>query len=185
MDGDDIAHPDRLLLQKCELDNHPELDLIACRVRHFPRPQLTNGMRYYESWQNRQLQHPDIMRDLYVETPFAHPSVMYRRQSVARIGGYRDLDWAEDYDLWLRMALAGCRFSRLPDIMLYWRDRPERLTRTASNCTPAAFRACKAHYLKQDFLTGRAEVTLWGAGSEDKAWRKTLAAVNIRVSRWL
>lgn len=185
MDGDDVAHPDRLMRQKCELDNHPELDLTACRVRHFPRRQLTDGMRYYENWQNQHLSHVAISRDLFVGSPFAHPSVMYRRQTVTGLGGYREQAWAEDYDLWLRMALAGCRFSRRPETLLYWRDRPQRLTRTADNCTPEAFRTCKVHYLKQEFLAGRTEVTLWGAGKEGKAWHKSLAASEIRVNRWL
>lgn len=185
MDGDDIAHPERLLRQCDELANHPDIDLTACRVRHFPRPQLSDGMLDYERWQNQHLRHDEMIRDLFVEAPFAHPSVMYRRQVISRLGGYHDQDWAEDYDLWLRMAQAGCRFSRRPETLLFWRDRPERLTRTASNCAPAAFRSCKAHYLRKGFLAEHSAVTLWGAGSAGKAWRKTLAATGIRVNRWL
>lgn len=185
MDGDDIAHPQRLALQLAALENAPELTLVASRVRHFPRPRLQGGMRAYESWQNQLLDHDEIVRNLFVESPFAHPSVMYRKQAVTAAGAYREQGWAEDYDLWLRLARQGARFSRLPETLLFWRDRPERLTRTADNCTLEAFRRCKAAFLCRDFLCGADEVILWGAGMEGKAWRKILIEHGIRVSGWI
>ena len=77
------------------------------------------------------------------------------------------------------------RFARLPQVLLWWRDRPERFTRTDPSCTLAAFRACKAHHLRRGFLRAADEVTLWGAGIEGKAWRSALAAEGVRVGRWL
>ncbi|PLX86043.1 MAG: glycosyl transferase [Desulfuromonas sp.] len=185
MDGDDVCHPQRLALQEKALRKNPALDLLACGVRHFPRPTLQEGMQYYERWLNGLLCHGEIARDLYVESPFAHPSVLFRRKAVLATGGYRDLGWPEDYDLWLRMARHGARFGRLPQTLLYWRDRPERLTRTAPHCSPQAFRDCKVHHLKKYYLRGEAEVTLWGAGIEGKAWRKALQAEGIKVDRWV
>ena len=185
MDGDDVCHPRRLEQQVSHLAAHPDTGLVACGVRHFPRLQLRGGMAAYEAWQNALADHDNILRNLYVESPFVHPSVLFRREVVERAGGYRQLAWAEDYDLWLRLARAGVRFARLPEVLLFWRDRPERLTRTAEYCSLAAFRACKAHHLQQGFLRDATEVTLWGAGLEGKAWRQTLAAAGIRVGRWL
>lgn len=185
MDGDDICHPRRLEQQTAFLQAHPEVTLVACQVRHIPRQQLTGGMRTYETWQNGLLDHAAILRDLYVESPFTHPSVMFRRDSVLSLGGYRNCGWAEDYDLWLRMTQAGARFARLPDVLFYWREHPERLTRTSNDYSLAAFRACKAHYLHEGFLAGSSEVTLWGAGIEGKAWRQALRAEGIAVRRWI
>jgi glycosyltransferase involved in cell wall biosynthesis len=185
MDGDDICHPRRLQLQATFLDQHPGIALVACRVRHVPRQLLRDGMRAYEMWQNSLLDHNAIMRDLYVESPFTHPSVMFRRDTVLALNGYRDCGWPEDYDLWLRMAQAGAGFARLPETLFFWRDRPQRLTRTAGAYTREAFRNCKVHHLQQTFLAGTSEVTLWGAGSEGKAWRRTLLANGIAVRRWV
>jgi glycosyltransferase involved in cell wall biosynthesis len=184
MDGDDICHPRRLALQSAHLHNHPETLLVASRVRHFPRPSLLGGMRAYEVWQNDLLEDAAIRRDLYVESPFAHPSVMFRADLVRTAGGYRDCGWAEDYDLWLRLARLPGRFARLRETLLYWRDRPRRLTRTSATCSAEAFRACKVHHLARDFLAGRRSVTLWGAGMEGKAWRTALAAAGVEVTRW-
>lgn len=184
LDGDDVCHPRRLEQQVRLLGKMPALDLVASAVRHFPRPGLQDGMRAYEKWQNGLVDHETIRRNLFVESPFAHPSVTFRKEAVSRVGGYRDRGWAEDYDLWLRMARAGARFARLPQTLLYWRDHPERLTRTGAHCTLDAFRACKAHHLKRSFLRGIAEVTLWGAGLEGKAWRKALEREGVAVCRW-
>jgi len=185
MDGDDICHPRRLELQAAFLNDHPEVTLVACQVRHVPRQQVTDGMGAYETWQNSLLDHDQIMRDRYVESPFVHPSVMFRRDAVQALGSYRDTGWPEDYDLWLRLAGAGARFARLSEVLFYWRDRPGRLTRTAEEYTLNAFRACKTHHLRQSFLAGVNEVTLWGAGIEGKAWRKILLAEGIVIRRWL
>ena len=37
--------------------------------------------------------------------PFVHGSVMFRRECIDKVGGYRvEMDRAEDYDLWLRIS---------------------------------------------------------------------------------
>lgn len=185
MDGDDLCRPRRLELQTRFLRLHPEVGLVASAVRHFPRLRITDGMRAYEHWQNSLIEQDEILRDLFVESPFAHPSVMLRKRVLQQAGGYQDRPWAEDYDLWLRLAQSGVRFARLPEVLLDWRDRPQRLTRTAQNCSAAAFRAGKIHYLKQSFLHRAQEVTLWGAGLEGKAWRKSLGEAGIGVTRWI
>jgi len=185
MDGDDICHPRRLESQCAAMQEHPALDLLASRIRHFPRPCLTDGMRAYEDWLNSHLEHEEIQRDIFVESPFANPSVMLRSDRLRTLGGYIDFGWPEDYDLWLRYAASGARFARLPETLLFWRDHPERLTRTSPAFTLQAFRDCRAHYLRRGYLAGHNAVTLWGAGLEGKAWRKTLAKLGIGVARWI
>lgn len=185
MDGDDVCHPRRLATQVALLEAEPRVGLVACRFRHFPRHHLRVGMLAYEEWQNSLNSHEAIIRDLFVESPFVHPSVLVRREVVEAVGGYRDLGWAEDYDLWLRLAAAGVRFARTDDPLFYWRDRPERATRTMTEYTAEAFRACKAHHLQRGFLAGVDKVVLAGAGLEGRAWCRTLAAAGIGVACWV
>jgi hypothetical protein len=185
MDGDDISHPRRLELQTAKMAAEPELGLVACAFRHFPRHQVRMGMLAYESWQNSLDSHGAIMRDLFVESPFVHPSVMYRKECVEAVGGYRERGWPEDYDLWLRLAAAGARFARLPEALFYWRERPERATRTMPEYSAEAFRACKAHHLRHTFLKGVDEVILAGAGLEGRAWSRTLAREKVGVGLWV
>jgi hypothetical protein len=53
---------------------------------------------------------------------FCHPSVMMRREAVLKTGGYRTLAgrYAQDYDLWLRLAEVG-DIANLPDVYLGYR----------------------------------------------------------------
>jgi glycosyltransferase involved in cell wall biosynthesis len=185
MDGDDISHPLRLELQTAFMQSHPAIGLTCTAFRHFSRTGLRSGMLAYEVWQNSLDTHDRILRDIFVESPFVHPSVMFRKEEVLSVGGYRDMGWAEDYDLWLRLASAGTRFARLPRVLFFWRDHPERATRTLPDYTAAAFRACKLHHLQQGFLKGVDGVTLAGAGLEGRAWFRTLQAEGVCVVRWI
>ncbi|GAB4303432.1 MAG: glycosyltransferase [Desulfuromonadia bacterium] len=185
MDGDDISHPLRLHHQLTFLDAHPEVGLVATSFRHFPRRHLRIGMLAYETWQNSLVIHERIMNDRFVESPFVHPTVVMRRDLVEMVGGYRDRGWPEDYDLWLTMADAGVRFHSLPQVLFYWRDHPERSTRTMDEYAAAAFRRCKISHLKNGFLRGVKELSLIGAGKEGRAWQRELAAVGIGVRSWV
>jgi len=185
MDGDDISHPRRLELQSDYLDTHPDTGLVACSFRHFPRSSLKQGMLDYETWQNALQDHDLIMRDLFVESPFVHPGIMTRTAIIKELGGYRECGWAEDYDLWLRMANTGVTFARLPGRLFFWRDHPERATRTLDEYSSDAFRRCKLHHLRQGFLKGCSELVMAGAGIEARAWQRLLAADGIRVTQWL
>jgi hypothetical protein len=110
---------------------------------------------------------------------------MFRKEVVIALGGYREMGWAEDYDLWLRMAGAGVRFARVPEPLFFWRERPERATRNLPEYAREAFRACKAHHLRNGFLKGEKEVILAGAGVEGRGWRRALAREGISVSLWV
>jgi glycosyltransferase involved in cell wall biosynthesis len=185
MDGDDISHPRRLELQAAALDADPAIGLVACSFRHFPRHLIKKGMLAYEAWQNALVSNDEILRDLFVESPFVHPGVMFRKEAVAVIGGYRNMGWAEDYDLWLRLAAAGIRFARLRQALLFWRDRPQRATRNLPEYTSSAFRACKIHHLQNGFLKGTMDLILAGAGLEGRAWCRALGQQGIGVSLWV
>jgi glycosyltransferase involved in cell wall biosynthesis len=185
LDGDDICHPRRLEFQSAWLDIHPETGLVACNFRHFPRSGLKQGMRDYELWQNGLSDHTLIMRDIFVESPFVHPGIMTRRSILEELGGYRDCGWPEDYDLWLRMAAAGVQFARLSQMLLCWRDHPERATRTMDEYASSAFRACKYYHLRHSFLQDVREIVIAGAGLEARAWQRLLTADSVAVGNWL
>jgi glycosyltransferase involved in cell wall biosynthesis len=185
MDGDDISHPRRLEVQHAFMTADPAVGLVASAFRHFPRHQVRMGMLAYEAWQNSLGNHEAIIRDLFVESPFVHPSVMFRKAVVTAVGGYRETGWAEDYDLWLRLAAAGTLFARLPQTLFFWRERADRVTRTSPEYTAEAFRACKAHHLCNGFLQGVDEVILAGAGLEGRAWLRALAREGVGVALWV
>jgi glycosyltransferase involved in cell wall biosynthesis len=181
MDADDAMHRDRLALQLAALDASPELAAVGCHVRIFPRAQLGDGWRSYERW-IRTVDSPRRVREeAFVECPVVHPTLVVRTD-VLRAVGYRDRGWPEDYDLVLRLLAAGHEIGVVPRRLLAWRDRADRLTRTASQYGIERITACKAAFLADGFLAGTATYVLWGYGGTGRALRRALAAHGKRPS---
>ncbi|MGW8249714.1 MAG: glycosyltransferase family 2 protein, partial [Anaerolineales bacterium] len=147
MDSDDHSDPERLARQADYLDRHPETAVVSSLVQAFPAGHVRQGFRIYIQWLNSLVSDEDIRREMFVESPMAHPSVMFRKALVERVGGYQEHGWAEDYDLWLRLYSEGARFAKLEQVLLQWRERPERLTRTDGRYSLENFLRLKAHYL--------------------------------------
>jgi glycosyltransferase involved in cell wall biosynthesis len=185
IDADDIAHPRRLEWQLELMEARPEVAMLGGLVRFFPRAKMRAGMRRYERWLNSIQTHDEILRDFFVEHPLAHPSVMMRADAVRRAGGYSEAGWAEDYDLCFRMLADGARFEKAPRVVLWWRDRPDRATRTQTRYASTEFRRCKVHYLKRLHLGERTRVQIWGAGKEGRALGKHVKRAGLEIARYL
>jgi glycosyltransferase involved in cell wall biosynthesis len=185
MDADDRAHPERLARQAAYLHAHPEIALVSCRVTVFPAEAVRQGFRIYLDWLNALLSDEDIRREIFIESPLPHPSVMLRKEWLERVGGYEEHGWPEDYDLWLRLYLAGARFAKLPEALLDWRERPERLTRSDSRYSVENFLRAKAHYLARGPLQGRAAVFIWGAGMMGRRLCKHLQHQNVPLAAFV
>ena len=181
MDADDIAHPDRLGLQAAHLQEHRDITLVGSLVRCFPRQHVGEGFRVYEDWLNSLVSPGDIARDIYIESPIVHPSIMARRQDLAQVGLYQDRGWAEDYDLWLRLHLAGKRFSKVTRTLHFWRESPYRLTRVDGRYSVENFLRCKAHYLAKGPLASDARAILWGAGQIGRRLSKHLQRAGVEL----
>lgn len=175
MDADDVSHPRRLELQAALLGSRPDVSVVSCLVRHFPARRVATGFRLYEAWLNALTNHDAMARERFVESPVAHPSVMVRRDLLERAGGWRDLDWPEDYDLWLRLFSSGAVFAKVPRPLFFWRDHEARLTRTDRRYSVPGFLRCKAHFLVRGPLRRAADVILWGAGRTGRRLSKHLA----------
>jgi glycosyltransferase involved in cell wall biosynthesis len=174
MDADDRSHPERLAEQAKYLDSHPEVDVVSCLVSGFPPEQVREGFRIYIEWLNSLVTDEQIKREIFVESPMAHPSVVFRKAQIMRVGGYQEQIWPEDYDLWLRLYLAECRFAKVPRVLLEWREIPGRLTRADDRYALENFLRAKANYLPHGPLRGRDAVILWGAGMMGRRLSKHL-----------
>jgi hypothetical protein len=138
-------------------------------------------MAAYVAWSNGLLDHAAIVRDIWIESPLVHPSVVMRASALRALGGYRDFDGPEDYELWLRAHAAGLRFGKAPETLLAWRDLPDRLTRRDSRYAAERFRALKLEALERGPLAAGRGVVIWGAGPIGKGWARALLARGHRV----
>lgn len=166
MDADDEAHPDRFVEQIALLDRTPGLGLASCLVE-FGGDRVANaGYALHVDWINSLVSPDDIALNRFVESPLAHPSVMFRRSTLERHGGYRAGDFPEDYDLWLRWLDADVRMEKVPHGLLRWNDPPSRLSRTDGRYSAEAFFRLKAEWIARAVCraaAGRA-LWVWGAG---------------------
>ncbi|MBT3223562.1 MAG: glycosyltransferase [Proteobacteria bacterium] len=174
MDADDLALPERLELQLPILDD-PTIGAVDGQVQFFrDQGHVPAGMRHYESWVNQVLSPRDFDRELLVESPIVHPAVTFRKSVVQDLGGYRDGDFPEDYDLWLRLHAAGYQLRKVERLLVRMRDRPQRLTRTDDRYRRDAFRGLRQWWLKQTVMAQPRRVALWGAGKQCRPWMRWL-----------
>jgi len=171
LDADDIALPGRIAAQ---LEVLREAGVGAVGGRGRLLGVAPSGMRQYLAWVNGLT---DLHRELLVESPLLHPAVALRAEAVAAVGGWRQGDFPEDYDLWLRLAAAGWALRAVSREVVALRDRPERLTRTDPRYRRAAFTALKQQWFAGQVLAGgRHRVAVWGAGRTGRPWIRWLLA---------
>ena len=149
MDADDVAQPERLAAQVAFLaaPESGEVGVVGSLVEFGGDREAGEGYARHVEWVNSLVTPEEIALNRFVESPLANPSVMFRRELIARHGGWRDGDFPEDYELWLRWLDAGVRMAKVPRVLLTWHDSPGRLTRTDLRYGPEAFFRLKAEWI--------------------------------------
>ncbi|MGA2446802.1 MAG: glycosyltransferase family 2 protein [Opitutaceae bacterium] len=187
MDADDESHPERLAEQVRFLESNPDIGLAGCLVEYGGDRTANAGYALHVDWLNALVTPEQIALNRFVESPFAHPSVMLRRELVERHGGYHDGDFPEDYELWLRWLDAGVRMAKVPRPLLTWHDPPGRLSRTDPRYDTEAFYRLKAEYLAKAVARNRRErpLLVWGAGRPTRKRAAYLEAHGLRIAGYI
>jgi hypothetical protein len=185
MDADDVMHEQRLQIQYSLLKENSDISLCATQARKFPREKIQAGYIEYMRWQNACISMSDIQNQIYIESPFAHPSVMFRKNCIIEAGGYLDGDFPEDYELWLRLFQAGHQMVKIEQELLFWRESDGRLSRTCLRYADAAFERLRAQYLaKEQRLLGR-NIVFWGAGRRTRQRVQLLIDYGVKPVAWI
>ena len=123
MDSDDICLPDRLRLQLSYALSHPEVDVVSSWSEEF-YPDDTTQIKVSP------VQHEHIVAALRWRNVLVHPTILIRTSVLRAVGGYRSkYKFLEDYDLFVRLALAGYRFHVVPKTLLRFRVTAEQKAR--------------------------------------------------------
>lgn len=104
-DARDLSLPGRLRAQLDAVRDRPNLALVSC----FTEVLAPGGeLLYVEDGGATPDEEQAISTGVRRVGPSAHGSVLFRRDTYERAGGYRlDFPLAQDWDLWLRLAEAG------------------------------------------------------------------------------
>ncbi|MFW5947343.1 MAG: glycosyltransferase [Gemmatimonadota bacterium] len=185
MDADDIAEPTRLEKQVALLDDDPRIAACGTGVEYFPESAVRDGARRYQRWVNSVTTNDEIARNIFVECPIPHPTLMIRRHVLLGVGGYRELGWPEDYDLILRVWAAGYRMGKVPDVEHLWREHPDRASRTDDRYADVEFRRLKIYFLQRTLLAGDRHAVVWGAGPVGKTFARQLADAGTPIAAFV
>lgn len=185
MDADDVMYVDRLKKQFAVMTDDASITLCATQARKFPEEIIKAGYAEYMHWQNACLSKQDIGNQIYIESPFAHPSVMFRKQRVMELGGYMEGEFPEDYELWLRLFNAGKHMMKLDEVLIDWRESDSRLSRTSSRYSDAAFELIRAEYLVKDWRLQGRKIVFWGAGRKTRQRTQYLIDRGIKPVAWI
>lgn len=96
-DDDDISMPERLSKEVNFLDSHPDYAFVGTLAKVFDKDGI---------WGTYDLEEIPNKDSFLWNSPFLHPSVMFRRESLNLAHGYRvakETKRAEDYDLFFRL----------------------------------------------------------------------------------
>ena len=102
IDDDDFwCHKDKLKMQVEFLDENPEYVVVGGGVILVDE-NGTELFRYLKKETDE-----EIRRFALFSNPFTHATVMFRKETAIKLGGYRIMKHVEDMELWLRMGKVG------------------------------------------------------------------------------
>lgn len=124
MDSDDICVPDRFEKQLTYMEAHPECDIVGGQMTEFiDTPDNIVGRREVP------LTNEGVYEFMKSRCALNHVTVMFRKEAVLKAGNYQDWFWNEDYYLWVRMMMAGCKFANIPDVVVNVRSGADQYAR--------------------------------------------------------
>lgn len=124
MDADDISLPKRCEEElKCFLENE-RLDICGCNIDEF-NGDFDNVLtsRVVPS------DYDQIKKFMRRRQAFNHPTVIYKKAAVLKVGGYKELKRKEDFDLFSRMLSEGDYAENLNESLYLYRVNQENYKR--------------------------------------------------------
>lgn len=120
MDSDDVMLPDRLEKQRKFLLEHSDVGVLGGQIKINPGGHVTN--------------HPtNITKEVALSSFWFinHPTVMYRKDKILSIGGYKESPelFAEDYELWIKCLINNIKIKNLSDTLVNYRSHGNNLTK--------------------------------------------------------
>ncbi len=125
MDTDDIAVKDRFEKQITILEHNPDLAVIGGYMNEFE-----DGSFQSIGTKKVPLSKEEIRRTLKLSNPFNHPTVLFKKSIVQKLGGYNnDFLGFEDYELWARVLKEGYEVRNISEVLVHFRVNKAQISR--------------------------------------------------------
>lgn len=112
MDSDDISLPDRVAKQLDIMRSHQDYAAVGCWAREF----ITDEGAV--STVELPVEPDAVARYARRRCPVRHPCLLLRKSMLEQIGGYRDIRFAEEWDIINRFLQAGYRCYNIPEVLV-------------------------------------------------------------------
>ena len=133
LDSDDLFLPEKLEILLDEMENHPELGLVAGQAIPINEEGRQIGRVFATPL-------PEDSSKLLLGNPLHVGSVMLRKRWQESAGWFDEsLRSYEDWDMWLRLARLGCPMGWVAKPVSLYRFHPEQMTRIGKQMTTATF----------------------------------------------
>ena len=124
MDSDDICASDRLEIQMRYALANPDVDIVSSWSEEFFDEDGATQIKVSP------VAHEHITAALRWRNVLVHPTVLARSSVLRDVNGYRSkFGMLEDYDLFVRLAMQGCRFHVIPKTLVRVRSSLEQCSR--------------------------------------------------------
>ena len=127
MDSDDISKEDRFEKQIEYLEKNPDVDVLGADIAEF-NVSLDETMRIRACPEK----HDDIVQMGKKRNPMNHVTACIKKEALIKSGSYKPLLFVEDYYLWLRMIVQGCKLANINETLVYVRVGNGFATRRSS-----------------------------------------------------
>lgn len=127
MDTDDISLPERCEKELSFFENDESLALIGTNIDEFyDTPDNIVSSRVVPS------SNEEIKKYIKRRSPFNHPTVMFRKEVVQKVGGYGKLRRKQDLDLFSRIVNSGYKSLNINESLLLFRSNENNFKRRKS-----------------------------------------------------
>jgi glycosyltransferase involved in cell wall biosynthesis len=144
LDSDDLFLPEKINLLASFLNSQTEIGFVAGQAI----PIDEHGQRIGSLFDNPIPKDPS---KLLLGNPLHVGSVMLRRSWQEKIGFFDEsLRSYEDWDMWLRLAISGCKMGWIAQPVSKYRFHPQQMVRKSAQMTTATFAVLEKTYRNPD-----------------------------------
>jgi glycosyltransferase involved in cell wall biosynthesis len=168
MDSDDIMNKDKIRVLSENLQKEGLGSVAIGLVKYFSDDGLGEGYRKYEKWLNSLTEKGASYEEIYKECVIPSPCWMVYRKDLDLCGAFDCDKYPEDYDLTFRFYKNGLTPIPCTEVLHYWRDYPNRTSRTHEHYADSTFMEIKTNYFLELDYQPEKKLVVWGAGSKGK-----------------
>jgi len=183
MDSDDRMPGYKLRLMVERWLPHGKGTLVTGGTEHFvAEGELGEGFKRYDAWLCEVARQNAHLEQIYRECVIPSSCWLMHRDDFEAAGGFNSDVFPEDYDLTFRLYKSGIKIVGLTEVLHFWRDRSDRISRTWDVYKDNRYYGLKVErFLDIDYDAHR-PLVIWGAGKNGKDLIKTFQEAGIQAN---